>query len=261
MLNLNYKPSLFNGFSLEYSLCRYKYILKITNELKKINLSDKFINTLIQSSIQDINYESDIILYLEKDLLLYSKNKINKKDEKYIKFIFRKNINEFNKEVLTINKFPSVILKPSLKESRLIVLDSTTNYIDNNIVFIINNHNLIRLIKLFFICNKKSFNLSQCLNHIYHLFLLYKSIGLELNNNYISKEYSIISTPLIKRKPYTYFSVFPFIERMFGSLGFFKHEILITNNTDFNLKFLNDKLNYKNVKIFKYKNTENKLIY
>ena len=46
MINLNYKASLFNGFSLEYSLCRYKYITLIIKELKKINLSEKYIYNL-----------------------------------------------------------------------------------------------------------------------------------------------------------------------------------------------------------------------
>ena len=258
MLNLNYKPSLFNGFSLEHSLCRYKYILKITNELKKINLSDKLINTLIQRSIKDIDYESDIILYLEKDLFLEYNKTLNKEKIKYIKTIFKKNIYEFNKESLTLNKCPSVLLKPEKKNSRLIVLNSTTNYSEFNNVIVINNFVLIRLIKLFYICNKNknNFNISHCLIQIYHLFLLYKTIGLVIEDKdkeTIKKEYSIISSPLIKRIPYTYFSIFPFIEKQFGSLGFFKQHILIMNekNYDFNLNMLNDKLNYKGVKLYK----------
>lgn len=284
MINLNYKASLFNGFSLEYSLCRYKYITLIIKDLKKINLSEKYIYNLLQRSLQDINYENDIILYKEKNLFLeYDLNILNKEKIKFIKYVFNKYTDEFNKESKLLVKYPSVILKPLNKVSKLIILNSTTNYSAYTDIIEIDNYLLIRLIKLYFICNKNNINinidnklrydsiintqLSQCLIYIYHLLLLYKSINLKFNINKNSNKfindninYSILSTPLIKRLPFTYFSVFPFIEKFFGSLGFYKHYILIEDNTEFNLNFLFSKLAYNNIKIFKYKNLNIKLI-
>lgn len=232
------KKKYYWGPNLEISLCRYKYINLIRKDLEKLSLTNYQINSLIQSDLRDvsdsiINYD-DIILSKNKIFYNNYSGLINK-----IRIIFKHYTNLFLQEMVFLNKNPLVLIKNNDKYSLQLYILYNSSLYNNSPIIIINKKLFFRLLYLYIKINKKiNFDKDFFLINVYHLLLLYKSIGIEWSN---IKDYelNLISSPIVKNFPFTYCSFFPFIEYNFGSCGFYKTEIIIKNNILINLHNLN----------------------
>lgn len=252
---------LYYGPSLEYSLCRYNYVNLIRKDLQKLKLTEIEIDTLIQSDIRNISYSilqyDDIILSKTKNFYL-NNNSLSSK----IKSIFKHYTKLFYNELSFLLKNPYVITKEDKDNIKLYVIPDTTNYKNAPILFI-NKKTFFRLIYLFLKINKGiSIDKSIIINDIYHLLLLYNTINVKWSNIIYSKDinYNLIASPIMKILPFTYTSFFPFIEESFGSLGFYKSDIILNNDLIINIYNLN-KYILKDINIYSQKKTSKLIIF
>lgn len=250
------------GPSLELSLCRYKYINLIKKDLTKINLTPYEINSLIQCDIRDVSYSiidyDDIILPKNKILYINYNNNISNK----IITIFKHYTNLFLQEIIYLNKNPQALININKNNNdifQLYILNNSSTYI-NTPIFNVNKKIIIRLIFLFIKINKNIIiNKNLILNNIYHLLLLYNTIG--INWSHIKEDgLNLLSSPIVKIYPFTYCSFFPFIERIFGSCGYYKSKIIIKKDLIINLYNLNINI-IKNINILSNKRNNNIILF
>jgi hypothetical protein len=255
---LYYKNNLFNGCTLEYSFCRYKYMLNIINEAKKF-IKIKYIYIIFLRLLRDSTDYSDILFY--KKTLNYNYFQFKKYDKKrmlIIKNIFETNISNFLQEKRNIIKISRVFYRET--NNGFILNARCTNYKSLAKDIFIDRSIFLRLIKLYITCNFNSnIDINIILIYIYHLLFLYQIFNINFINikNKINL-YTLISSPILNQKPYTFFSIFPFLEKKFGSLGFFKNKIIIDDDVDLFIMF-KDKLIYSGLEIFRRNKDKNQL--